>query len=551
MSNDIYATIGTRRTPQTEQADERQAENNAGGWTFTIDDEARLRRFLIIGSEVNTYYQSAAELTKDNATIVLAWAKNHTQKLVDLIVEISVAGRAPRQQPGIFALAAAASLGDADGRRYALSKLATVCRTGTALFLFAGYVENFRGWGPALRRAVGDWYLRDVDKVAHQVVKYRQRGGWTHRDLLRLAHPKVPESHSAGDNTPLRRRALFEWITHGRYTEASPPMIIHDFAALQKATTGHEAAGIIADSANGLSWEMVPTDLLNEPKVWQALLAQGVPTGALLRQLPRLTKLGLARTERKQIIGQLTDVEQLKRARIHPMNVLVAAKTYAAGQGKGGEWIPDRHIVDALDDAFYAAFGAVEPAGKRTLLALDVSGSMSQSAGGLPISCYEAEAALALVTLKTEPECDVVGFTNGGWTASGRRSRSLWGRVNGVTELPISPRQRLDDVVMGMSRLSFGGTDCALPMLWAQAQGRVYDTICVFTDNETWAGSVHPHQALEEYRQHTGINTRFAVAAFTSTGFSIADPADPGSLDVVGLDSAVPNLLADFSRGDI
>jgi 60 kDa SS-A/Ro ribonucleoprotein len=35
----------------------------------------------------------------------------------------------------------------------------------------------------------------------------------------------------------------------------------------------------------------------------------------------------------------------------------------------------------------------------------------------------------------------------------------------------------------------------------------------------------------------------------TSTGFSIADPADAGMMDVVGFDSATPELISDFARG--
>ena len=77
------------------------------------------------------------------------------------------------------------------------------------------------------------------------------------------------------------------------------------------------------------------------------------------------------------------------------------------------------------------------------------------------------------------------------------------------------------------------------------------DGFLVLTDNETWAGSIHPHQALEQYRQHAGIGARLAVAAMTPTEFTIADPDDPGSMDVSGMDSSVPTLLADFSRGDV
>ena len=43
--------------------------------------------------------------------------------------------------------------------------------------------------------------------------------------------------------------------------------------------------------------------------------------------------------------------------------VLMALRTYAAGKGLRGKgaWEPVQAVVDALDGAFYTAFGAVEP----------------------------------------------------------------------------------------------------------------------------------------------------------------------------------------------
>jgi 60 kDa SS-A/Ro ribonucleoprotein len=96
-----------------------------------------------------------------------------------------------------------------------------------------------------------------------------------------------------------------------------------------------------------------------------------------------------------------------------------------------------------------------------------------------------------------------------------------------------------------------GGTDCALPMVWALKNRVEVDTFQVYTDNETWHGAIHPHQALREYRQKMGIDARLVVVAMTAGGASIADPSDPGQLDVSGFDSSVPNLLSDFSRGDV
>jgi len=70
-----------------------------------------------------------------------------------------------------------------------------------------------------------------------------------------------------------------------------------------------------------------------------------------------------------------------------------------------------------------------------------------------------------------------------------------------------------------------------------------------YTDNETWAGRMHPVEALQQYRRKSGIAAKLIVSGMTSTGFSIADPSDGGMLDVVGFDSDAPSVMADFARG--
>jgi 60 kDa SS-A/Ro ribonucleoprotein len=531
---DPLAAITTRRTPQSRPADTRQKQNAAGGYAFALGDDARIHRFLVLGTDGGTYYTSERELTKDNAVVVLRAARERGEWLVEQVVAVSTAGRAPRQNSAIFALAAASALADDTGRKAAFAALPAVCRTGTHLFLFARYVEQFRGWGRGLRRAVAGWYTgRSVDDVAYQAVKYRQREGWSHRDLLRLAHPESDDP---------ARRDLFRWIVAGD-VEADVPALVSAFVAAQTAPTA-ELIDLIG--AHPLSWEMLPDTALGQREVWRALVEEGMPQTALMRQLPRLTRLGVLDGDtRRTVVAQLADPDRLRKARVHPVDVLVALRTYATGRSArgDGEWTPDRQVVDTLDAAFYSAFATVEPAGKRTLVALDVSGSMTAPVSGLPISCREASAALALVTMATEPDVDVVGFTSG--------SGHGWGAPAALTELPISPRQRLDDAIRAVSDLPFGGTDCALPMTWAQQHGKEYDSLQVYTDNETWAGSIHPHQALRHYREHTGIDARLVVVGMTANDVSIADPSDPGMLDVAGFDAAVPNLMADFSRGTL
>ncbi|MFJ2663722.1 TROVE domain-containing protein [Nocardia fluminea] len=523
----ILSRFSRRATPQTVPADHRQVVNNAGGYVFEITPQARVRRFITLGTESGTFYVNAKALTVDNAEFIIEYAAEHTADLVREVVEISTSGRAPRPHPALFALAAAASLGDVDGRRAAFAALPLVARTGTHLFLFAGYAEQFRGWGRGLRRAVANWYLdKPIEDLAFQVVKYRQREGWSNRDLLRLSHPATTDDD---------RRRLFDWIC-GRAPELDGLALVDGFQRAQSAPVAQVPELV---RAYRLSWEMLPDAALNTAPVWEALLDNGIPQTALLRQLPRLTRLGLLdplgpRTA--AICAQLADPARLRKARVHPVSVLIASRTYASGRSArgAGTWTPSGPVVDALDTAFYAAFETVRPTGLRHLLALDVSASMTSAIGGLPISAREASAALALVTARTESQHQIVGFTSGG-------------QGSGLSQLSISPRQRLDDAVRAVSGLPFGGTDCSLPILHALDKGIEVDMFSIYTDNETWAGSVHPHQALARYRREVNPRAKLVVVGMTATKFSIADPDDAGMLDVAGFDAAVPSLLTDFA----
>lgn len=549
-TTDPLRGVSTRATPQSESADPRQVRNAAGGFTFEVTPVQRLRRFLTLGVDGGTYYATAPDLARNNAQVVVDMARSDGFTLVTEIVAVSQAGRAPRNQPALFALAIAMSHGDVDTRRAAAEALPQVARTGTHLMEFNAYVKQFRGRGRVLDRAIENWYLKqEVGKLAYQVVKYRQREGWTHRDLLRLAKPKA-----AVDDT--LRRVLFDWICHRTTKEFAfgtedELRVVAGFEHAQRATNERDWVKCI--ELYGLPWEALPTQALNSRAVWEALLKRGLPQTALIRQLPRLTNLGLVPNVggwSNEVVHQLTNPEFLKRARVHPINVLVAQRTYAQGHGERGEltWTPSRRIVDALDTAFYAAFEAVRSTGKRIRLALDVSPSMNSKVSGLPISCMEASAALALVTANVESEYDVVGFASASGSGVGFGGSM---RTRGVIPLAISPRQRLDDVLRVMRGVSWGGTDCSLPMTNALGSMTEFDAFFIYTDNETWAGAVHPHQALTRYRQAMGIPAALGVVSMTATRSLIGDPNDSRTLDVVGFDSATPNLLSDFIAGDV
>ena len=377
-------------------------------------------------------------------------------------------------------------------------------------------------------------------------MKYKQRDRWSHGDLLRLAHPKAP---SAG------HEAVFRWILSGaeglgertvkrkvngedRVATYAPagklPQIVEAFEKAKKASSKAEIVDLINEF--DLPREAIPTQWLNEVAVWDVLL-QRMPITALVLNLGKMTAISLVKPFSEAaglVVRKLGDAALLKRARIHPLAVLIAQKVYAQGRGEKGSltWRQVPNIVDALDAAFYATFQNVEPCGKPALLALDVSGSMGCSnIAGSCLTAREASAAMALVTAATEAEFHIMAF------------------ADRFMPLNISLRMRLDGVIKAVSSLPFMGTDCALPMIHAREEQLTVSAFITYTDSETWAGNVHPAQALRQYRDEFVGGAKAVVVGMTSNGFTLADTNDRGMLDVVGFDTSVPAVISDFVRG--
>ncbi|MDP2342081.1 MAG: TROVE domain-containing protein [Deltaproteobacteria bacterium] len=544
-----------------------QVANAAGGHAYAISDRGRLERFLILGADGGSYYASERALTLDNAAVLTKLLAVDGVGVVDLIVEVSVAGRAPKNDPAIFALAVALKKGDLDTRRAAALAVPKVCRTSTHLFALVEAVKGLGGFGRITDRALERWYVdKSPAELALQLAKYQQRNGWSHKDVLRKAKP-VPSSDL--------QKNLFAWAvgkpfsfassdgTEGKSGDGVSPFdnvdVVKGFELVKQTSSSAEVASLI--TRYRLPREVVPTEHLGSTAVWASLLTQGhgMPLHALVRNLGKMTAIGLLAplsSQTLRVVERLTDRGELKAARVHPLQLLVAARVYAQGRGDKGSltWTPVPAIVGALEEAFHLAFAAVEPTGKRWLLGLDVSGSMGGGrVANSPLTPREAAAALALVTLGVEDQSHVVAFSassvkgaSAAWSAHKAVTRYTSG--NGIAPLPFTKRTTLREAIAATSSLPFGATDCALPMRYALALKIPVDVFVVLTDSETWAGDVHPTVALADYRKAMGIAAKLVVVGMVSNGFTIADPNDAGMLDVVGFDSAVPALMATFAQ---
>jgi len=531
--------ISKIETPQNQPIPgSNQIQNSAGGYSWKVDKWSQLNRFLILGSEGGTYYIGERKLTQQNALNVIDCLNEDYKRTIDTIIEISDAGRAPKNDPAIYALALAASNDNLDCRSYALANLQKICRIGTHLFHFADYISNQRGWGRQLRRAIGNWYnSKSVDQLSFQLAKYQQRDGWSNCDLLRLSHPTPPNE---------QYNLLYKWAAGKEDVDIDKLFgLPKTFELLKKCKTEKEVLAVMDN--NIIQREIIPTEFLNSKAVWEKLYPQ-LKLEALVRNLAKLTQIGILDQGKfkaiDEIATKLTNQELIKKSRIHPLQVLMAIGTYSQGHGFRGSltWRPVPRIIDALNDMFYLSFGNVEPTNKRLYLGIDVSGSMGGSMiSGTPLTARDGSGALAMVTMRTEKNYIIKGFSDGGRGAMG-----YYRGNTSMVDLGITAKMDLNSVIRKISGLPFGATDCALPMLDATQNGYEIDAFVIYTDSETWFGKIHPMQALKEYRKKSGIPAKLIIVGMTSNNFSIADPNDKGCLDVVGFDSSVPNIMSEF-----
>ena len=167
-----------------------------------------------------------------------------------------------------------------------MDNLRFVARTGSQFQMFVDFIGTMRCWGRGLRRAVAGWYLdKHVKDAAYQAVKYRQRYNWTHRDLLRKAHPKA----RAIDKD---MNVLLAWITHGTLPSWDDHPNLRLIYGYESAQTQSVTALAKLIEEYDLTWEMVPTAMLKEKEVWKAL-SKRMPLTALLRNLATLTRVGV------------------------------------------------------------------------------------------------------------------------------------------------------------------------------------------------------------------------------------------------------------------
>ena len=552
MNTSPYANYGKARsgpTPQTQAIPGREADmlpNNAGGYGFALNDWERLERFLILGSVGGTYYVKQDVLTEENAAVVIRCIKENGVLAVKLAFDTNVNNRAPKTDQQLFVLALALQHGDTDTKRQVEVCAPFMLRTGTHLLHFVAMLDSLGGWNRTKRRIVSNWFTtRDAAELAFQMIKYQNRDGWTMRDVLRVAHPAPPTTE---------HNALFRWAAGKDVPSTALPFWVNAQRTLFADPNKTAVAGAVA---MGLPREALPTEVLADPDTWRALLPQ-MPLNAILRNLGTMTTNGTFTDEASVlcVAEKLRNEKALRNARVHPFAVLLATLIYAQGAGVRGSktWMPERRIVDALEDAYDLTFKTVEPTNKRILIGVDISTSMSQACVGSAIPASSAAAAVAITLARIEPNAVVVHFDTSVRKVIPVTSRTgiaqIQKQAGGGTDLSAPVRWASGDTSDRGSWLAFrmSRTAIAAPV---HGEAKPFDAFVLLTDNETWAGAIHPSQALEHYRKTVNPKAKLICCSMAASHANIVDPLDTLSFGCAGLDANIPTLVSDFLRRGI
>lgn len=532
MTTKYGSILGTQNAPITTQVKETQVKNSAGGYVFAAGRDALLRRFLIIGTEASSAYASSYDLTKENVTNLLKCIQEDGPGTVRAIVEVRKSGAAYRPDACILALLYAMKKGDLDTRRLATLHFSDVVVTGSDILMALDllYALEF-GMGRMTRRAFSSWYTsKTPDNLAYQVMKYQNRHNQSHKSVWAACHGKP-----TAEIEPIvtRFKSGFNDVLEAD-DKKFVPQLIKDVVNLRRSVNDIDAVTFLIDSNRSITWEMVPNEISNNHSIQKALL-KNMPLNAMVRNLGKYTASGLLDAHPeviKTIVDRLSDADYVKRSKIHPFRLYVAAKQYGMGKGDKGSlvWMPNHRIIDALEKAFESAMTHnIEVDDTKTfVIGVDISGSMTALTPVANISAREAAIVMSFILARQFPNSHVVPFHERTFEPVRALGRSLSDYVQTFRRDPQ-------------------GTNCGALFEYASKMRTAPDGVICLTDSETWKGH-HPFRLMKEMRKSSGKPIKSVLVPLVANRLSINDPDDGFAYEIVGFDSGMMSMLDNIIR---
>ena len=227
------------------------------------------------------------------------------------------------------------------------------------------------------------------------------------------------------------------------------------------------------------TWETQLSAKGNTKEVWQDLINGGkVGYMALLRNLRNIIKAHPDNLDK--VYEKLRDPVAVRKSKQLPFRYLNAYKTLK------DECLGSSKTYDVLEDALDASIANLPKLPGKTVIAIDISGSMSDPVSSKSnVRCYEIAMLLGLIANRICDDAIVYTFNHGVYNVTVSKRISILNEVSKTR--------------------CYGGTAMELPFAAMIDQKVKADRIIILSDNEcnsSWRGTVQGY--ADQYRRKSG-----------------------------------------------
>ncbi|CAG2208371.1 SSA2 [Mytilus edulis] len=494
-----------------------------------VDDKdlKRCCRLLNYYTEGSVYKVLGGLTIKENAACLVHMLEEKRGKEILAEVEKYNDNCTPVQKDMLlFTVALCMKSKDSELKQHANKIFLLLCKTAKELFTFIQFHKklsgdtNSRGYGRSLRRTLNEWYNRqDPMDLAILVMKESASGGWSHANVLRLAHIKGKSEGTA---------IILKYLVKG-------------MEELKKLGEQPENVQKVVDYLKTIH------------SIWGALVSE-MSVGEVLENFNKLASVGfleIAHDGSKKIVEMLRSEEILQKSNIQPIDVVMALSAYEHGKAGKVTWMRNEAVIDALNFALESTMKVNESnntksTNKRYLIGVRVGSNTKKSTvrGTQSLPSLVAASAIAMVTARKEDKVQLVYF------------------ADKATELTLTSESSLKEISEEISKqilvsaalppVGSGDTpkqpcDLAAPIRWATENSKKIDVFINITDSLDRTGDITPSKALMQYRKEMNMpKAKLVSCGLCNANMKTADPNDPRMIDIAGFDATVPSIINKF-----
>lgn len=481
--------------------------NEAGAPAYSLTSEQALAQLAVTGCLNGTYYATA----KDQLDAVLDLANKCEPEFVAKVAVYARHQGSMKDMPALLCAVLAVKDGEL------LQKVfGQVIDNGKMLRNFVQIVRSGvvgrKSLGTMPRRLVRQWLAeRSMDQLFHASLGQKP----SLRDIIRMVHPKPADA---------QRRNFYAYLLGKPFDRDQLPDEVRQLELFKS----DEA------SLPDINFQFLSALPLTSAE-WR-VIAQRASWTTLRMNVNTFQRHGVFDCDETTMLiaERLADPQRIIKAKAFPyqiMTTLLNIRYDAPGI-----------LRDALEQAMEIATANVPALPGKTVLAIDVSGSMHSPVTGYrqgsssATTCLDAAAVMAAAVLRRNPDATVMPFH---WE---------------VVQTDIDPNASIVSISQQLRELPSGGTNCSVVLKELNRQRASADTVIYFSDNESWIdadGTGMSTGTLREWRRFKARNPNaklicIDIQPYTTVQAPVADDVT----HVGGFSDQVFDVLREVTFGD-